>query len=206
MLGTRKSGGDISVTEVTFFESSSEFRKWLDANHDKTKELQVGFYKKNSGKTGITYAQAVNEALCFGWIDGVTNRIDEISYTIRFTPRKSSSIWSDVNIKRVGELTKLGLMQPSGLKAYNERDPEKSKQYSFEQENCRLDGIYEKTFQANKKAWDFFQAQTPSYQKVATWWVISAKKEETRLKRLVKLIENSEEGQKLANVTYKPKT
>ncbi len=187
--------------DITFFQSPSEFRKWLEEHHDSTQELLVGFYKKSSGKPSITWPEAVDEALCFGWIDGVRKSIDESSYTIRFTPRKSSSTWSAVNIKRIGELTELGLMQPAGLKAFHERKQEKSRLYAYEEDVRKLDGIYEEQFRANQKAWNFFQAQAPSYQKVANWWVMSAKKEETRLNRLTTLIADSEKGLKLAMFT-----
>src|SRR5437762_11878374 len=146
------------MMEVTFFKSSSDLREWLEEHHDKETELFVGFYKKSSGRSGITYAQALDEALSFGWIDGVRRSIDDTSYTIRFTPRKPRRIWSLVNIKRANELTQLGLMRPPGLKAFNERDESRSKLYSYEIEIAELDDAYQKQFRANKKAWDFFQA------------------------------------------------
>jgi uncharacterized protein YdeI (YjbR/CyaY-like superfamily) len=183
--------------EVTFFKSPIELREWLEENHDKAIELYVGFYKKSSGQSGVTYAQALDEALSFGWIDGVRKSIDDASYSIRFTPRKPRSIWSLVNIKRAGELAELGLMRPPGLKAFNERDESRSKLYSYEREVAELDDVYQKRFRANKKAWDFFQAQPPSYRKTATWWVMSARREETRVKRRAALIEGSEKGQRL---------
>jgi len=185
----------------TFFASSSELRQWLAEHHAETKELWVGFYKKSSGKPSITWPEAVDEALCFGWIDGVRKSIDDVSYTIRFTPRKPRSIWSAVNIKRAKELTRLGLMRQAGLKAFEKRAEEKSGIYAYEQKNAELDDAYEQQFRANKKAWDFFQAQAPWYQRTATWWVISAKKEETRLRRLATLIEDSENGRTIAGLT-----
>lgn len=191
--------------DVTFFDSSADFRTWLEAHHDQVQELWVGFYKKNSGKSGITYMEAVDEALCFGWIDGIKKKVDDDSYTNRFTPRKARSNWSAVNIQRVGELSQLGRMHPAGLKAFDARDQEKTQLYSYEARNRPLDEMYEKSFIANKKAWDFFTAQAASYQKVASWWVMSAKREETRLKRLTTLIEDSENGRRLAQVTYVPK-
>ncbi|HYP39529.1 MAG TPA: YdeI/OmpD-associated family protein [Chloroflexia bacterium] len=187
--------------EVVFFESQSELRKWLEANHDKAKELWVGFYKKSSGQAGITYAEALDEALCFGWIDGIRKSVDEISYTNRFTPRKPGSKWSMVNIKRANELVEAGLMQPSGLKAFSERDEKKSKLYSYEERARKLDDAYEEQFRANKEAWDFFQAQPPGYQRSAAWWIMSAKREETRLKRLAALIAGSRKGERLVEVT-----
>jgi uncharacterized protein YdeI (YjbR/CyaY-like superfamily) len=183
--------------EVIFFKSPVELREWLEENHDKATELYVGFYKKSSGHIGITYPQALDEALSFGWIDGVRRSIDDTSYTIRFTPRKPRSIWSLVNIKRANELADLGLMGPPGLKAFNERDKSRSKLYSYEREVAELGDAYEKRFRANKKAWDFFQAQPPSYRKTATWWAMSARREESRLNRLAALIESTEKGQRL---------
>jgi uncharacterized protein YdeI (YjbR/CyaY-like superfamily) len=185
--------------EVTFFESPAQFREWLEEHHDKERELWVGFHKKGSGKPSITWPEAVDQALCYGWIDGIRKSLDATSYTNRFTPRKRDSTWSAVNIKRVGELTELGLMQPPGLKAFEGRDERKAELYSYERANVKLDGIYEEQFRANEAAWRFFQAQAPSYQRTALWWVMSAKKEETRQKRLATLIEDSEHGRLLAN-------
>src|SRR3954470_23999541 len=165
--------------DIKFFSAQAEWHDWLEENHDKATEMQVGFYKKGATEKGITYSEALDEALCFGWIDGVRKGIDERSYTIRFTPRKSGSIWSAVNIKRAGELTEQGLMQPAGLKAFEGRDLKKAQLYSFEQESVKLDSSYEEQFRAHEQAWSFFEAQPPSYRKMATWWVMSAKREET---------------------------
>jgi uncharacterized protein YdeI (YjbR/CyaY-like superfamily) len=154
----------------------------------------IGFYKVGSGKPGITYKEALDEALCFGWIDGIRKRIDELSYQMRFTPRKPGSIWSAVNIKRVGELKALGRMLPSGLETFEKRDPKKEKLYSFEVAPRQLDPADEKLFKANEPAWAYFQAQAPSYQRAAKHWVTSAKKDETRVKRLATLIDCSERG------------
>jgi len=185
--------------ESTFFETPADYRAWLEDNHDKEKELLVGFYKTKSGKPSITWPESVDQVLCFGWIDGVRRRIDDDSYSIRFTPRKPGSIWSDVNVKKVAELTEQGLMRPAGVKAFEARKEDKSGIYSFEQKDeIKLDDAYEKQFRANKKAWEWFQAQAPSYQKAAMWWVISAKKEETRLKRIATLIEDSEHERRIA--------
>jgi uncharacterized protein YdeI (YjbR/CyaY-like superfamily) len=190
--------------DLKYFKSSSEFRNWLEKNHAKTKELWVGFYKVNSNIKSISYKEAVDQALCFGWIDGIKKKVDELSYTHRFSPRKSKSNWSTTNIKRVGELTKLGLMHLSGLTVFNQRDKEKIKQYSYERELPSLDKSYEQLFKANEMAWTFFQSQPPSYKKVATFWVISAKKEETRLRRLTTLIEDSANNKRIAAVTLEP--
>lgn len=179
------------VSDVTFFKTPSEWRAWLQKNHNKAEELWVGFYKKDSGKPSITWPESVDQALCFGWIDGVRKSLGEISYVIRFTPRKPRSTWSMVNIKRAKELSKLGLMHPVGLEAFNKRDEEKSKLYSYENRTRGLESSYEKKLKANKRAWEFFRLQAPSYQHACTWWVMSAKKEETRLKRLAELIKVS---------------
>jgi uncharacterized protein YdeI (YjbR/CyaY-like superfamily) len=182
-----------------FFASPDAFRAWLEKHHDHAQELWVGFHKKSSGKPSITWPQSVDAALCFGWIDGIRRSVNAESYTIRFTPRKPDSTWSAINIKRVGELRKMGVMQPAGLKAFERRQDDKSAIYSYEQRRtAKLSEAYEKQFRATKKAWIFFQAQPPWYRRTASWWVISAKKEETRLKRLATLIEDSEKGQAIA--------
>jgi uncharacterized protein YdeI (YjbR/CyaY-like superfamily) len=178
-----------------FFASQSALREWFEKNHKTETEVLVGFHKVGTGKPSITWSQSVDEAICFGWIDGIRKSIDENSYTIRFTPRKPTSIWSAVNIKKVEELTRLGLMKPEGIAAFERRDDARSRMYSFEQKNIKLDISFEKKFKANKKAWKYFQSQAPYYQRTATWWVMSAKQEATRLKRLDELIRESEGGQ-----------
>jgi uncharacterized protein YdeI (YjbR/CyaY-like superfamily) len=180
-----------------FFSSPDQFRKWLEKNHDRAAELLVGLHKKTSGKKSITYAEALDEALCFGWIDGVRKNLDETSYTIRFSPRKPKSIWSRINIRHVERLTKEGRMAPPGLKAFKLRDPERSGVYSFENAPPELSPEYEKRFRANKAAWQFFQAQPPGYRRLVTFRTMSAKKEETRLRRLEQLIASSEKGLRL---------
>jgi uncharacterized protein YdeI (YjbR/CyaY-like superfamily) len=189
----------------TFFPTPADFRKWLERNHETAGELLVGFYKKGSGRPSITWPESVDEALCFGWIDGIRRTIDHESYSIRFTPRRPRSNWSAVNIKRVAELTKLGRMRPAGLRAFEARDPDRSQIYSFEQsdEARTLSPEYQKKLEANKKAWAFLQSQAPYYQRVCAYWVMSAKKEETRLKRLAKLIEVSAKGQRFGAPTPK---
>lgn len=184
-----------------FFRSPAEFRKWLEKNNDRESELLVGFYKKSSGKRGITYEEALDEALCFGWIDGVRRSVDDERSTIRFTPRRQRSNWSLKNIRRVNELTKLGRMAPPGIAAFERRDPSEAGTYSFEQANPRLDQGLERRFRRNRGAWQFWEAQPPGYRKAATWWVVSAKREETRLRRLQTLIEDSANGRRLAQVT-----
>ena len=181
---------------LKFFKTPAGFRKWLEKNHASVAEQWVGFYKKNSGNPSITWPESVDQALCFGWIDGVRKNIDDVSYKIRFTPRRSSSIWSAVNIKRVEELNKQGLMKPAGLKAYEARKEHKSGIYAYEQKSAELPPAYEKRLKQNKAAWEFFYAQPPWYRKQASWRVVSAKREETRLKRLEKLIEVSSQGRR----------
>lgn len=189
----------------TFFATPAEWRSWLEKHHARESELLVGFYKRGSGEPSITWPESVDQALCFGWIDGVRKRVDDVSYTIRFTPRKARSIWSDVNVKRVQELTRQGLMQPAGLAAFEQRTEDKSGIYSHEQKDApTLTDEYEKKLKANKKAWAFFQAQAPWYRRAATHWVVSAKKEETRLKRLATLIEDSANGRTIHLLTRKP--
>jgi uncharacterized protein YdeI (YjbR/CyaY-like superfamily) len=181
----------------TFFDSSADFRGWLERHHATATELWVGFHKKKSGKPSMTWPESVDQALCFGWIDGIRKSIDEAKYVIRFSPRKPTSIWSAVNIRRVTELSAAGLMRDPGLKAYELRRENRSGIYSYEQRSHVLPEPYEKVLKGNKAAWDFFQSQPPSYRKVAFWWVVSAKKEETRLKRLQKLIEFSARGKRI---------
>src|SRR5918997_864840 len=166
---------------ATFFATPAEFRAWLDAHHNQSTELWVGFHKKGSGLPSMTWPEAVDEALCFGWIDGVRKSIDETSYAIRFTPRKTRSTWSAVNIRRVQELVAQGRMRPAGLRAFAARTEGRSGIYSYEQRDAvQLGDDDERQFRSNPAAWDFFQAQPPSYRKAAIWWVASAKKEETR--------------------------
>ncbi|MEI9946341.1 MAG: YdeI/OmpD-associated family protein [Chitinophagaceae bacterium] len=176
----------------TFFAKQSEFRKWLKKNHKKEKELVVGFYKVDSGKPSMTWPQSVDEALCFGWIDAVRKSIDKDSYQIRFTQRKPTSIWSAVNIKKIETLTKQGLMQPAGLASFEKRKEEKSRIYSHENEAATFTPDFEKQFKANKKAWHYFQSLAPSYKKLSTHWVMGAKQDSTKIKRLHQIIEDSE--------------
>jgi uncharacterized protein YdeI (YjbR/CyaY-like superfamily) len=183
--------------EPTFFKSPSSFRKWLEQHHSTKKELLVGFYKKATGRPSITWPESVDQALCFGWIDGIRRTIDDQSYTIRFTPRKATSNWSNVNIKRANELIDQGLMKPAGIKAFEARREYKSGIYSYEQRRPELPAPYEKKLKENKAAWDFFQAQPAGYRKQIFWWIVGAKQEETRLKRLEKLIEISANGRRL---------
>ena len=187
--------------KLKFFKTPADFRKWFETHHASVTELWVGFYKKDSGKKSITWPQAVDEALCFGWIDGIRKSRDEVSYKIRFTPRKQRSIWSAVNIRRVAELSKQGVMQPAGLKAFAARQENRSGIYAYEQRSPELPEQYAKKLKQNEAAWKFFEAQAPSYRKTANWWVLSAKKEETRLKRLDKLIDDSSHSRRLPQYT-----
>lgn len=182
---------------ATFFATPAEFRKWLKANHKNKTELLVGFYKVGSGKPSITWSQSVDQALCFGWIDGITKSIDAESYCIRFTPRKPTSIWSAVNIKKVEQLTKDGLMTAAGKKAFALRTANRSAIYSHEKETATLAPAYEKQFKKNKPAWNFFNAQPPSYKKVMMHWIMNAKQEKTRIARLEKTIAASEQQKRM---------
>ena len=177
-----------------FFSNQTALRKWFKQNHNKKDELLAGYYKKNSGNPSVTWEESVDEALCFGWIDSIRKSLDNISYTIRFTPRRNISKWSTKNINRVEELIELKLMHPAGLDAYKKRKEENSHTYSFEQRIVKLDEQYETILKKNKKAWKYFQEQVQSYRKPAIHWIMSAKQEQTRLKRLETLIRCSEAG------------
>jgi uncharacterized protein YdeI (YjbR/CyaY-like superfamily) len=185
-----------------FFPSPSAWRAWLEEHHANSEELWVGLYKRSSKRPSITWPEAVDGALCFGWIDGLRNRVDDISYQIRFTPRKSRSVWSAVNVKRATELSVMGLMHPAGLAAFQKREAKRTEIYSYEQrENAKLPAAHERKFRAHKAAWKFFRAQPPWYQRISSFWVISAKKEETREKRLAALIEHSGRGRTIPPLT-----
>jgi uncharacterized protein YdeI (YjbR/CyaY-like superfamily) len=188
----------------TFFATPAAFRKWLSANHARESELLVGFYKKDSGIASITWPESVDEALCFGWIDGVRKRIDDLSYSIRFTPRRAGSIWSAINIGRVEALTKLGRMKPAGIAAFQRRKEAKSGIYAYENEVRSLPEDDEKRFRANRKAWKFFSAQPAGYRRLAIYWVTNAKRAETRERRLQTLIADSAAERRLAAYTLKP--
>ncbi len=176
---------------VTFFTTQAAFRKWLEKHHKKETELLVGFYKVGSDKLSMTWSQSVDQALCFGWIDGVRRSIDKESYCIRFTPRKRTSIWSAININKVEELNKSGLMTLDGQKAFDLRTENRSRIYSHEKEPVNLAPNYKRQFKMNKLAWDFFEEQAPSYKKVMIHWIMNAKQEKTRLSRLEKTIKIS---------------
>lgn len=175
-----------------FFPSPADFRRWLEEHHTSEQELWVGFYKRATGKPSITWPEAVDQLLCFGWIDGVRRSLGEESYAIRVTPRRPGSVWSAVNVKRVKELTKLGLMQETGLAAFRGANARKTNRYSFERDNVKLDPALEKQFRANRKAWAFFQQQPPGYRKIVLWWIMSGKQEATRQKRFAILLDASD--------------
>jgi len=188
-----------------FFQSPSAWREWLEKHHADTPELWVGLYKRDSGRPSLTWPEAVDGALCFGWIDGVRKSVDSVSYMIRFTPRKPRSVWSAVNLKRAAALSAQGLMHPVGLAAFAGRD--KSKTYSYEQrEAAKLPPDYEKQFRQQRLAWTFFESQAPWYRRTASWWVISAKKEETRRKRLATLIDYCGQGKAIPPLTRPSKS
>lgn len=182
----------------TFFPTPADFRAWLEQHHASAPELLVGFYKKDSGRPSMDWPQSVDEALCYGWIDGVRRRIDDASYSIRFTPRRAKSIWSAVNVARVAELTRLRRMRPTGLAAFARRSDSASGTYSYEQrKTAELDAPSKRAFRANKAAWTFFEAQAASYRQAAIWWIVTAKREETRASRLFTLIDDSQHGRRL---------
>jgi uncharacterized protein YdeI (YjbR/CyaY-like superfamily) len=183
-----------------FFRTPAEWRAWLEQHHASEKEVWVGYWKRETGRPSLTWPESVDEALCFGWIDGLRKSIDASRYRIRFTPRKSSSIWSRVNIARAEALIAEGRMRPAGAAAFAARQENRSGVYSFEQRRPELEEPYASTLKGNAAAWDFFQRQPPSYRKAAGWWVVSAKQESTRLRRLKTLIEDSAAGLRIASM------
>jgi uncharacterized protein YdeI (YjbR/CyaY-like superfamily) len=186
-----------------FFRTAADLRRWLEKNHAQ-RELWIGFYKKSSGRGGITYKEALDEALCFGWIDGVRKRLDEEAFVQRFTPRQAKSYWSAVNISRAEELVGAGRMHAAGLAAFERRDTSAAARYSFERKNPAFDAAAEKQFRANKKAWEFFRSSPPYQRRVATHWVTSAKRPETRQRRLETLIQSAAAGRRFGVLTPKP--
>jgi uncharacterized protein YdeI (YjbR/CyaY-like superfamily) len=186
-----------------FFTTPRQFRAWLEKNHAVADELEIGFHKKGSGLKSITYAEALDEALCFGWIDGVRRRFNETSYQQRFTPRRARSIWSLVNVKHVERLKKEGRMHAAGLAAFEQRDPKRTGIYAFENAPRELSAEYEKEFRKHKGAWEYFQTYPPYLKKTVSYWVTSAKKEETRSKRLQLLIESCARGERIGMLDTK---
>jgi uncharacterized protein YdeI (YjbR/CyaY-like superfamily) len=188
------------MTEPTFFKSAAAWRAWLAKHHDKAPDKLVGFHKAKSKQSGITYKEALDEALCFGWIDAV-RRGGDSTWTIRFTPRRPKSIWSQINIKRIAELRAEGRLHEAGIAAFEARDPSRQNRYSYENKTAALSAGEEAAFRANRKAWENFSAMPPSYRRPATWWVVSAKREDTRAQRLQTLIADSLAGRRLKHLT-----
>ncbi len=188
---------------IAFFPRPAGFRAWLEQHHETEQEILVGYYKKGSGRESIAWPEWVDEALCFGWIDGIRRSIDAESYSIRFTPRRPKSIWSAVNIGRMEALIALGRVHPAGLKAFEARQENRSGIYAYEQRDVDLPEPFRSMLEENRAAAEFFRAQPPSYRKVAHWWVVSAKTEATRLKRLATLIDDSANGRRLRHQTWK---
>jgi uncharacterized protein YdeI (YjbR/CyaY-like superfamily) len=186
--------------EPHFFRTAAEFRRWLATNHATARELWVGMYRNGSGRKGITYREALDEALCFGWIDGVRKRRDEVSYVQRFSPRTAKSYWSAVNTRRAEELREAGRMRAPGLAAFERRDAAATARYSFEREAARLDPGMERQFRAQPAAWAYFSAEAPWYRRVAAHWVTSAKREETRQRRLETLIRDSAARRRIGTI------
>jgi uncharacterized protein YdeI (YjbR/CyaY-like superfamily) len=181
----------LPTTKLKFFPGREHFRRWLEQNHEKKTELWVGYYKKNTGRRSITWPESVDEALCFGWIDGLRKGVDEISYTIRFTPRRKGSVWSAVNIRNVQRLLETGRMRPAGLRAFGARREDRCEIYSYEQSAQELPRPLEARLRRNRKAWEYFRAQPHGYRRRMTWWIISARTKATQLKRLSQLLESS---------------
>ncbi len=188
-----------------FFKDQSELRKWFEKNHLSEQELILGYYKKATEKETVSWSESVDQALCFGWIDSVRKSIDAESYQIRFTPRKPNSIWSNVNISKIKEMTDKGLMNQTGIEAFNKRKEHKSGIYAFETEEKQLTSEFETQFKANKKAWDFFNQQPPGYKKLALHYVMTAKLEATRNKRFQDLITDSEASLRLRQLSWTKK-
>jgi uncharacterized protein YdeI (YjbR/CyaY-like superfamily) len=206
---TRKRAGAGALSHpasaaIRFFESPSQFRSWLVRYHSTVSEQWVGFHKRDSGKASITWPESVDEALCFGWIDGIRRSVDAVSYVIRFTPRKTGSIWSAVNVARANALIKARRMRSAGRKAFEVRKDYKSGIYAYEQRGVELPEPYDGILRGNPEASRFFHAQAPGYRKRMMWWVVSAKREETRLRRLATLVEDCAAGRTFAPMTRRP--
>ena len=186
------------------FKTQADWRAWLEAHHDSSTEILLRLFKVHAAHRGLTYKQALEEALCFGWIDGVVRRLDEDSFSQRYTPRRRGSIWSNINVGHVQRLTREGRMKPAGLAAFEKRDEKRTGIYAFENRPKALPPAMEKQFRANKKAWAFYQAQAPWYRRTTAFWVLGAKKEETQQRRLEMLIDRSARDQAAAPILEKP--
>ena len=192
----------MTLQQPTFFATPDELRAWLAEHHEARDELWVGFHKKATGRSSVTWPQAVDQALCFGWIDGVRKSLGDESYKIRFTPRKSRSTWSAINVRRYGELLAEGLVAPAGVAAFERRAEDRTAIYSYEnRDKAVFEDEQEARFRADAAAWEWFQAQPPSYRRTATYWVVSAKRPETRERRLTRLIEDSAAGRTIPPLT-----
>ena len=192
------------MTDPRFFATEADFRRWLEANHETAPELLVGFWKKGSGKPSIDWPQARDQALCFGWIDGIRKSLGDDAYTVRFTPRRKGSIWSKVNVERFEALTASGQMTPAGVRAY-QQNKHKSGLYAYENEQKELTPAEEKLFRRNKRAWADWEKRPAGYRRSALHWITSAKRDETRVKRLAQLIEDSAAGRRLAQYDWQKK-
>ena len=188
--------------DVQFFDTAADLRAWFEANHETAPELFVGYWKKGSGRAGVTHPEAIEQALCFGWIDSIGRRIDDKSHQVRFTPRRRGSVWSAVNIAKIADLTERGLMHPAGTKAFEARKPDGAAVYSYEQpDGVELDVAQTAQFRANSAAWDWYAAQSAAYRKAAVHWVTSAKRAGTRERRLAQLISDSAAGRRVPPLT-----
>jgi uncharacterized protein YdeI (YjbR/CyaY-like superfamily) len=183
--------------DAEFFDTSDDLRAWFEQHHEATPELFVGYWKKGSGRTGVTHPQAIEQALCFGWIDSVSRRIDDASYRVRFTPRRRGSVWSEVNVAKIAELTERGLMHPAGLRAFESRKIDAPPAYSYEQGGAQLEPEQIVRFQGDPAAWEWFAKQSAYYRRAAGHWVVSAKRPETRERRLAQLIADSAAGRRV---------
>lgn len=184
--------------DAQFFETAADLRKWFEQHHASAPELFVGYWKKGTGRTGVSHPEAIEQALCFGWIDSISRTIDAERYQVRFTPRRRGSVWSAINIAKIAELTERGLMRPAGLRAFEERKPGRTAVYSYEQPaGAELDEEQTARLRADPRAWEWFSAQTPSYRRSAVHWVVSAKRADTRERRLAQLISDSAAGRKV---------
>ena len=187
-----------------FFKTPTDFRRWLERHHASARELWVGYHKKATGRPSLTWPESVDAALCFGWIDGIRKRLDDERYVIRFTPRRAGSIWSTINIRRVQVLRRAGLMRPAGLAAFARRTANRSGIYRYENRPRSLPPRYAKVLRARPRAWAFFQSRPPGYRRAMAWWIVSAKLEPTRARRLATLVTECERGRTIGLLTGKP--